>query len=179
MNAESASLTVALIAAAASVGGLFYTQLNANKLEERKWQQTQQDALRGVVVDFAKEITTAHQRAEWLVWIARNTPDALDQRDFDAFNTEAKASLPRIFGLRVLLTAKRPAAYVPLEKTVADYYSADACIGFAAAAYRKKKADGIRSLLACADKVESASATMVQAFSAAMQATNALEPVPK
>ena len=179
MKAEHVPLTVALIAAAASLSAVLYNQYSVSNLEERKWQQAQQDSLRAIVVDFAKEITAAHQRAEWFVWSAKHASDAISQKDFDAFDGEAKASLPRIFGFRVLLTAKRPAAYAALEQVVNGYYSADECIGLAGAAFRRGKADGIRSLSVCHSKVASVSTAMVPAFTAAMRATNLPEPAPK
>ena len=175
MKAEHVPLTVALIAAAASLGAVLYNQYGASNLEERKWQQAQQDSLRAIVVDFAKEITAAHQRAEWFVWSANHASDAITQKDFDAFDNEAKVSLPRIFGFRVLLTAKRPAAYAALAEVVTGYYRADECIGIAAAAFRKNKDEGIRSLSACGNAVKPVSDAMVPAFMAAMSATNSPE----
>ena len=179
MKAEHVPLTVALIAAAASLSAVLYNQYSASNLEERKWQQAQQDSLRAIVVDFAKEITAAHQRAEWLVWSANHASDAISQNDFDAFDSEAKVSLPRIFGFRVLLTAKRPVAFASLEEVVNGYYKADECIGLAAASFRKNKGDGILSLSACGSAVKRVSDAMVPAFTAAMRATNSPESAPK
>ena len=179
MKAEHVPLTVAVIAATASLGAVLYNQYGASHLEERKWQQSQQDSLRAIVVDFAKEITAAHQRAEWLVWSANHASDAIAQKDFDAFDSEAKVSLPRIFGFRVLLTAKRPAAYAALEEVVNGYYKADECIGLAAASFRKNRGDGIYSLSACANAVKRVSDAMVPAFTAAMCATNSPESAQK
>lgn len=172
MKAEHVPLTVALIAATASFGAVLYNQHSASILEEQKWKQAQQDSLRAVVVDFAREITAAHQRSEWFVWSAKYAGDAITQRDFEDFDKEAKVSLPRIFGFRVLLTAKRPTAYAALAEVVNGYYKADECIGFAAAAFRKNKADGVRSLSACASTVNCVSEQMVPAFTSAMRATD-------
>ena len=177
MKTEHVPLTVALIAATASFGAVLYNQHSASKLEEQKWQQAQQDSLRTIVVDFAKELTAAHQRAEWFVWSSKHAGDAITPEDFDAFDKEAKVSLPRIFGFRVLLTAKRPAAYAALEEVVNGYYKADECIGLAAASFRKSKADGIRSLSACANAVNRVSEAMVPAFTSAMRATDSPESV--
>ena len=176
MKTEHVSLVVALIAATASLGAVLYNQYSAGKLERSKWEQAQQDALRVIVVDFAKELTAAHQRAEWMVWNANNSGDAITDRDFDAFDTEAKLSLPRIFGYRVLLTAKRPTAYEALDKVVTGYYAADACVGLAAAKFRKDRAVGVRSLSACGKVVKPVTDALVPAFTAAMRATEAVGP---
>lgn len=175
MKAEHVPLTVALIAATASFGAVLYNQHSTSKLEEQKWKQAQQDSLRTIVVDFAKEITAAHQRAEWLVWNAKYAGNAIAQKDFDDFDKEAKLSLPRIFGFRVLLTAKRPAAYAALEAVVNGYYKADECIGLAEATFRRNSADGIRSLVDCDSTVSRVSVAMVPAFTSAMRATDSPE----
>ncbi len=129
MKPEHITLTVAAIAAATSLAGAFFNQRGALNLEQEKWRQAQQDGHRAIVVEFAKELTAAHQRAEWLVWTARNSSDLLSQKDFESFDKEAKASLPRIFGYRVLLAAKRPNIYPKLDVLVKRYYAADQCVG--------------------------------------------------
>lgn len=97
------------------------------------------------------------------------------QKDFDTFDAEAQVSLPRIFGLRVLLMARRPGAYAPLEEVVKGYYASDQCIGIAGAEFRKSKAEGIRRLSKCNTDIRRITEAMFPAFAAAMHATDSPE----
>ena len=168
MKTEHIPLSVAAIAAAPSIGAVSYNQYSAGELETRKWEQSQQDALQAVVVDFAKELASAHQRAHWLVWRANHDSVALTQEDFAAFNSEAKAQLPRIFGYKVLLGAKHQSAYAAVDPIVVKYYAADACIGLAAAKFRLNRTQGIAGLLACEPLVVAVTDGLPIAFGKAM-----------
>ena len=176
MKTEHLPLVVALIAATTSLGAVFYNQYSAGLLERSKWEQAQRDALFSVVVDLAKELTAAHQRAEWMVWSANNAGDALTQKDFESFDVEAKLSLPKIFGYRILLTAKRPEAYKALAHVVSGYYAADECVGLAGAEFRRDKEKGARALVACGKSVKQVSDGLAPAFTAAMRETEVAAP---
>ena len=169
-------LVVALIAGSASLAGVLYNQHSAGLLERSKWEQTQKDALYAVVVDFAKELTAAHQRAEWMVWSAKNTTDALTQKDFESFDVEAKLSLPKIFGYRVLLTAKRPEAYKALAQVVNGYFAADECVGLAGAEFRRDKTKGTRALIECGKTVKQVTDGLAPAFTVAMREAEVASP---
>ena len=176
MKTEHVPLVVALIAASASLGAVLYNQHSAGLLERSKWEQAQKDALYAVVVDIAKELTASHQRAEWMVWSARNASDSLTQKDFESFDVDAKLSLPKIFGYRVLLFAKRPEAYKALAPVVNGYFAADECVGLAGAEFRKNKAKGVRALMECGKTVKQVSDGLVPAFTAAMKETEVALP---
>jgi len=179
LKTEHVPLVVALIAASASLSAVVFNQYSAGQLERSKWEQAQKDALYSVVVDYAKELSAAHQRAEWMVWSARNASDALTQKDFESFDAEAKQSLPKIFSYRVLLFAKRPEAYKALDPVVKGYFAADECVGLAGAEFRRDKAKGTHALVDCGKTVKQVSDGLVAAFTAAMKEAEVALPATK
>ena len=169
-------LLEALIADSISLAGIYYNQYSAGLLERNKWEQTQKDALYAVVVDFAKELSAAHQRAEWMVWIATNASDALTNKDFESFDVEATLSLPKIFSYRVLLTAKRPEAYKALAQVVNGYFAADECVGLAGAEFRRDKTKGTRAFTECGKTVKQVSDGLAPDFTVAMREAEVASP---
>ena len=150
MNAQTVTLIAAMIAAITSVANIFFSNWTAISLERTKLEYSREEeakkSLRLAVAEFARELSTATQRITWLVWVAEHDPDSLLEKDFDSYDADIKAILPRLFTSQVIVAAYDKNTHDRLMELSQRVYHIDSDIGKARVAFRRSPPEGIKAL---------------------------------
>ena len=172
MKTEYFPVVVAIVAAAASIGSVAFTQNGATKLERQKWEQSTSDAkrkaLEEAVFSYARDIGAAIQRTELLTWTAINDPVEITQKTLLEHDKGASETLAKIAGHRIVLSAQSPTVETRTAKAANAYYLVDECISKASAELRRQRAAGLNKIASCQSLAKEASATMPAEFSAVL-----------
>jgi hypothetical protein len=168
MKVEHLPLVVALVAATASVTGVAYTQYGAVRLERQKWEQSQtelkQKALVEAVINFARDLGAANQRAELITWTAVNDPDSLNSQSFLEYDRNSISALSSIAAHRIIVAAQNPDVASHTENAANAYYFVDECISKASVTFRTSRQHGLAELAACKEQAFKASQLMLKEF---------------
>ena len=77
-------------------------------------------------------MATAIHSMSWLTWLAKESPNKIEQENLDAYDLEMHRVLPGIMSSHALLAGMDREVHRQLEETVAFTYALDARIGRAA-----------------------------------------------
>jgi hypothetical protein len=172
MKTEYLPLVVAIVAAAASVSGIAFTQYVNTRLERQKWEQAQADvarrALQDAVLAFARDIGPAIQRTELLTWTAEHDPKSVSAAMFRKYDQASTTVLGAIASHRIALAAQDPGSATKADKVADAFYAVDECISFAAIAVRaNRQEDAMKYLVEkCKPSAKAASTVMITEFTA-------------
>ena len=168
MKTEYLPLVVAIVAAAASVSGIAFTQYVNTRLERQKWEQAQADvarrALQDAVLAFARDIGPAIQ----LTWTAEHDPKSVSAAMFREYDQASTTALGAIAAHRIALAAQDPSIATKADKVANAFYAVDECISFAAIAVRaNRQEDAMKYLVEkCKPSAKAASTVMITEFTA-------------
>jgi lipopolysaccharide export LptBFGC system permease protein LptF len=150
MNTQTVTLIAAMIAAITSVSNIFLSNWTATSLERTKLKYMRAEeakkSLRLAVAEFARELSTATQRIRWLVWIVEQDPDSLSEKDFDSYDADIRAMLPRLFTSQVVVAAHDKNTHDRLMSLARWVYRIDSDIGKSRVAFRRSRPEGIKAL---------------------------------
>jgi len=122
-------ITAALIAALASIGGVLYSQNASLELERYKFDQTRAEEVRklraAALTDFAKEFATAYQRSAYLVWQVEMMADSLRTEDFNTYDKDTKAHLPKLVAAQIALATHGKSLFDQVSPRLNEYYALD------------------------------------------------------
>lgn len=143
-------IIAALIAALASIGGVLYSQNASLELERYKFDQTRAEEVRklraAALTDFAREFATAYQRSAYLVWQVEMTADSLRAEDFNAYDKETKAHLPKLVAAQIALATHGKSLFDQVSASLKEYYALDERISIAGKRFRQSKDAGLSAL---------------------------------
>ena len=170
MKTEYLPLVIALVAAAASVSGIAFTQYGAVKLDRQKWEQARTDAkrksLEDAVFSYARDLGGALQQVQLLTWMAKNDPVGVTPSLMLAYESGSIEVLAKIAGHRLVLAAQDPGAATATDKAANAFYGADECISKASVAMRENRDAGLVQLRACSKAGDVAAAVLFNEFRA-------------
>lgn len=118
------TVLVAVIAGAASVGGILYNQNGALKLEREKWcQSVASDSLkleREAVAQFARDFTTSFYLAEKMIWRIEMTFRYLSAADFAEYTKQSDLQKPKLAMSQVVLATVDSARHARVSPLLAE-----------------------------------------------------------
>jgi hypothetical protein len=177
VKTEYLPLVGAIVAAAASIAVVAYTQYGALRLDRQKWEQSQAEqrhkALTDAVVSYARDASSAIQRAEVLTWTAQNDPSSVNTASLSEYDKNAITALTTLAANRLLVSAQDANMATRIDPVAMAYYRADECITKAAVVVRKDKPEGIRQLASCKAQSSAAAQVMRREFEAVLAKTPA------
>jgi hypothetical protein len=172
MKGDRLALVVAIVAAAASLAGVAYTQYGNMRLDRQKWEQSQvelkQKALSDAVINYAHDLGAAIQRVELIAWTARNDPNSLNSQSFLEYDRSSISALSSIAAHRIIVAAQNPAVADRTDKAAMAYYAVDECVSKAGVAFRTSRQEGLAKLIECKGGASQASALMLSEFKAVL-----------
>ena len=170
MKTEHFPLVIAIIAAAASIAGIAFSQYGAVALDRQKWEQSQSDlkqkSLEEAVFNYARDLGGALQQVELLSWTAINDPESVTATAMNGYDKSSGEILNKIAGHRLILVAQNPTAAAATDKAANAFYVADECVSKAGVQLRADRASGLAALGRCKKLGENASAILFNEFKA-------------
>ena len=138
----------------------------------KKWEQSQtelkQKALSDAVINYARDLGAACQRAELITWMALNDPNSVESQSFLEYDRTSNSELSSIAAHRIIVAAQNPAVATRTDKAAMAYYVADECISKAGVAFRTNRQSGLAALAECKAPASRASEVMLSEFEAVL-----------
>ena len=170
MKNEHFPLVIAIVAAAASIAGVAFTQYGAVTLDRQKWEQAQSDSkrksLEEAVFDYARDLGGALQQVELLTWTAIHDPSAITPDAILTYDRRSADVLNKIAGHRLILVAQNQDAATATDKAANAFYVADECVSKAGVQLRADRTVGLVALGKCMKLGQNASAVLFNEFKA-------------
>lgn len=161
-------IVATVVSAIVSIAGILYTQNASLELERRKWDQSQREDARKsemqALVDFSRELATAYQRSEYIVWRAEVMPETLKSSDFDEYQKEVRAQFPRLISSQMLLATQNRLAHDELAGIADDYRAMDERIVMAGKKISKNHFETMRILRLESNRIQRFEADLVRSL---------------